>query len=122
MRIVNLQEFMKLHNILYTEYNDNFHSCVNFNIKWCNSDGIKNDWILSQIAPDQLDCDSFDDLLDKLGILEEDSSLSATMDFESTFREAMYYDDDDPIRFAIYEKEDIENLISILSKLLKEEK
>lgn len=118
MRIVGLKEFMTLGPVLYAEYDSNFYVRGKFNIKWCNSDNIKNDWIMSQIAPDQLDTNSFNDTVDLLDKMDVDSSILASMDFEGTMREGMYYEDDDNIKFAVYERDDIENLIYTLQKVL----
>lgn len=112
---------MTLENIMYCEFNDKFEDS-NFSIKWQNT-SINNDWVMSQIQPREIECNIsyYDDGVEKLILAKEDSSVDIPMDFMGTMREAMYYSDDDPIKFAVYEKEDIKNLIDVLQKLVENE-
>lgn len=123
MRIVGLKEFMTLENIMYCEFNDKFED-NNFSIKWqnCGQPGY-NDWVMSQIQPMEIEfnINYYEDGVPKLLLAKEDSSINIPMDFMGTMREAMYYSDDDPIKFAVYEKEDIQNLINVLQKLVEED-
>ena len=122
MRIVGLKEFMTLENIMYCEYNDKFED-NNFSIKWQNC-GVSefNDWVMSQIQPKEIECqiNYYEDGVPKLELAEKDRTINIPMDFMGTMREAMYYSNDDPIKFAVYEKEDIKNLINVLQKLVEE--
>lgn len=122
MRIVGLKEFMTLENILYTQFDEGFEgSC--FSIKYSNSGEPKyNDWVMSQFAPREIETPNgcYGEWTDIIEEAKKDSSLSLKMDFNRTMREAMYYSDDDPIFFAVYEKEDIQNMIEALKDLLQE--
>lgn len=120
MRIVGLKEFMTLENIMYCEYNKKFED-NSFSIKWQNCGEAKyNDWVMSRIQPMEIEyeCSYYDDGVPKLKLAEQDSTVNIGMDFMGTMREAMYYSDDDPIKFAVYEKEDIKNLIGVLQQLI----
>lgn len=122
MRIVGLKEFMTLESIMYCEYNDDFEE-KNFCIKWQNCGSSEhNDWVKSYIQPMEIECQEsyYDDGVPRLELAEKDSTINIPMDFMGTMREAMYYSDDDPIKFAVYEKEDIKNLINVLEKLVEE--
>jgi hypothetical protein len=118
MRIVGLKEFMTLEGILYTEYRRDSFDSSNFLIKWCNCGKDYIDWIESAVEPMALEMGSYEDFCDKLDVAEKDSNKSFRMDFEFTGRYADYPNTEDPIRFAVYEKEDIVNLITTLQKLI----
>lgn len=119
MRIVGLKEFMTLENILYTQYDRQDFDQSNFLIKWNNLDWGSIDWIESPIEPAALEHNDYGDLCDKLDEAKKDSSKVFPMDFEYTGRYAYYPDIEDTIKFAVYEKEDIVNLIATLQKLIK---
>lgn len=118
MRIVGLKEFMTLENVLYTEYRRDEFDSSNFLIKWNNLDYGSIDWIESSLEPMALEVNSYEDFCDKLEVAEKDSNVNFPMDFEYTGRYANYPGIEDPIKFAVYEKDDIVNLISTLQKLI----
>jgi hypothetical protein len=118
LRIVGLKEFMTLENILYTEYRRDEFDQSNFLIKWCNSGTDYIDWIESPIEPAALENNCYDDLCSQIEDAEGDSTKSFKMDFEYTGRYANYPNVDDPIKFAVYEKDDIVSLITTLQKLI----
>lgn len=120
MRIVGLKEFMTLEKILYSEYGEGFEDS-SFSIKWNNCGKEEfNDWVLSHISPRCIEyqLSYYEDGIRDIENAEKDSSVNLKMDFEGTVREASYYANTDPIRFAVYEKDDIKNLIDVLSKLV----
>lgn len=123
MRIVGLKEFLTLKNILYCTYTGAYGDFLDsyFLIKWGNCGIGYNDWVESDLNPSAIEISSsyYDDGVVKLEQAEKDSSLNISMDFEFTGRYAGYPRDDNPIKFAVYEKEDIKNMISVLQKLLE---
>lgn len=118
MRIVGLKEFMTLENILYTQYDRQDFDQSNFLIKWNNLNWGSIDWIESPLEPCSLEHNDYSDLCYKLDEAEKDSSKVFPMDFEYTGRYADYPDIEDPIKFAVYEKQDIVSLIATLQKLI----
>lgn len=118
MRIVGLKEFMTLENVLYTEYREHDFDVSNFLIKWNNLNWGSIDWIESPLQPSAIEHNDYGDLLDKLKEAEGDSTKTLDMDYEYTGRYGYYPDAEDPIKFAVYEKEDILSLIATLQKLI----
>lgn len=118
MRIVGLKEFMTLENILYTEYREETFDESNFLIKWNNLDWGSVDWIESALEPSAINHIDYGDLRSKLEEAEKDPSKTLPMDFEYTGRYADYPDIESKIKFAVYEKDDIINLITTLQKLI----
>ena len=117
VRIVGLEEFMTLENILYTEYREETFDESNFVIKWNNLNWGSVDWIESPLEPSAIN-HNYDDLHSKLEEAGKDSSKTLPMDFEYTGRYAGYPDIESKIKFAVYEKDDIVDLITTLQKLI----
>jgi hypothetical protein len=112
MRIIKRDEFLNLpENILYS-----FYEPVVFNgfmIKTSSlADGWQNDWLYVDLIG-SIDTDSSDDFSKKCKQME--SGKSMPVDLEASSRNGEFVDEQ---LFAIYEPEDIKNIISKLKQCL----
>lgn len=112
MRIVNLDEFLKLPpETLFHKYTPQCFEGME--IKVGNS-GVM-DFVIDNLFGAIANTSS-DDIYEKLNAACEDSSVSLKMDFEYTGRDGSF--DEDQL-FAVYEQDDIKALIARLQKCLK---
>jgi len=105
MKIVDRQAFLKLpENTVYCEYKPHIFESVN--IKGESVSNIDY-WSVDIAAP--IDCDDSSDMVEKMKL------DSIPLDFESETRDGMFNENQ---LYAVYEKHDIEKLISRLSLAL----
>lgn len=107
MRIVKRKEFLTLpQNTLYCKYDP----CV-FSELMIKHDTLKtNDWVCQQIA-DAIKCDNSEEFGNKLQNARV-TGESVEMDFDCAGRDGCY--EPDNALFAVYETEDIKQLIEVL--------
>ena len=105
MRIINLEEFLKLPKGTVFMY---YRSQV-LSEPFVKDDNTRHvrDFYCSSLT-DEIDAGSSDERMKKLFLMEEDSSISVAIDFNCVGRDASYNDDQ---MFAVYEKSDMLGLI-----------
>lgn len=116
MRVVDAKEFASLGNVLFCEYRDvDFLEDQCFMIKWNTNE---ESCVYSHIGPSQVKYfgSFYEEGADQINKASEDSSFKVEMDFENTYRDII----EDGDKFAVYEKEDIQNIIETLQKLIEE--
>jgi len=116
MKIVNRKEFLKLPaNTLYAKYEPcNFWDLAIKGYSIVYSDGTGNDWYYMEIEDlNTNESHSSDDYHEILSTMV-DTGKSYSNDYCTWSRDGLY-DDDDGL-FAIWEKEDLVNLIELLNK------
>ena len=111
MKIITRKEFLKLPIGTVWSY---YEPCCfqDLNIKASDLSGWETDFLYDPIIG-QIDTKSSDEFLEKCDFMEKGGSVP--MDFEATSREGLF--DEDQL-FAIYEKEDVEKLITRLKKTI----
>lgn len=112
MRITNRTEFLALPgDVLYSPY----EHCIfgDLAIKH-QTTASGNDFIYQQIA-DAIECSGSDDFSDKL-FAAANSGASLPMDFDCAGRDGMF--DPSETLYAVWEKEDVRQLIAKLQELL----
>lgn len=111
MKIVNLETFRSLPNgTVYTKY----EPCCFEGL--CVKQGtIEHDFFYESIT-DEIECHGSGDMVDKLSLAKE-TGCSIKMDFEATMRDGFFEENQ---LYAVWEKEDVEGLVSKLQKCLQE--
>jgi hypothetical protein len=109
MKIIDLQTFREMPSgILFSKYQPTYFGdlCVK-------DETLENDFYVSQIQ-DAIECESSEEFAE-LCIKAEKEGISLKMDFDTICRDGMFEEDQ---LFAVWEKEDIEQLIVKLTKCL----
>lgn len=108
MKIVNREEFLKLHSgILFSEY----EPCAFYGLFIKQESTNHNDYYETALIGN-VDYDSSEDFVDVL-LAAQENKTSVKLDFDCCGRNGMY---DDNQLYAVYEKEDIEGLINVLKQ------
>ena len=105
MKIVNRKDFLKLENVLYTEYKPCIFNGLKIKGKTRGNDFLYDDLIAPICPSDAMD---FSDCCKKAEEGEE-----VALDFDYTSRDGLFEEDQ---LYAIYSKKDVENLIRKLKE------
>ncbi len=106
MRVVNLEEFLKLPNgTVFSKYRPVIFDGLKMKDGNCGTDFLYRNLL------NEIECGDTSDYIDKITRMEEDSSFSVSLDFDCISRDGA---NDKNQLFAIYEKADIEGLIEQL--------
>lgn len=110
MRIVDKKEFLTLpEGTVYSGY----QPCV-FDGLFIKGETWDNDFLENNLIA-ELDCSGSDERFDILSKVEN-TGESFKLDFDCYGREGLF---DDEMKYAVYEKEDVEGLIKTLQESLK---
>ncbi len=106
MRVVNLEEFLKLPNgTVFSKFKSIIFDGLKMKDGTCGTDFLYRD-LLSEI-----ECGDTSDYIEKITRMGENSNFSVSLDFDCISRDGM---NDKNQLFAIYEKADIKGLIEQL--------